>query len=173
MNRAFLFPFVILFFAIDAIAQKNDKHDFRLDVKIPSTWIEKVRRYNYKQNNASILKELEAIIKPRVIYIPAHEENLDKNKPGLLNPIFTDLDGEPGEEMICTLGWDENYPSMAVFKKKADSWHLIYMEDYYMFYSQPDMYIVNNFSKNKTFYFRRVHERGSGIYMLMVIVFLS
>ena len=33
-----------------------------------------------------------------------------------------------------------------------------------MFYSQPDVYVANNFSKNKTVYFRLLYDRGSGIY---------
>lgn len=164
MYRLYPLIFFALFLCVNAFAQKKASTNYAMDIRIPSAWIEKVRRYNYKDNNAAILKEFDNLIKPRSVYVPDFDKDLDKNKSGLLNPIFADLDGEAGEELICILAWDKNYPSMAVFKKTGSNWHLLYLEDYYMFYREPDLYVANNYSKNKTFYLRTVYNRGSGIF---------
>jgi hypothetical protein len=140
------------------------KQGFHTDIFIPSAWIDKVKNYDYKQNNAPLLKEFDSFLKPDSLFVPSFQENLDKTKAGILNPIFTDLDGDGNNELLCTIGWIEEHPSMAVFKKIGADWHLLYLEDYYMFYNSPDMYIANNYAKNKTFYFRRVYQRGSGVY---------
>jgi hypothetical protein len=172
MQRNFIFIILISSF-LSACTQNKDIHkkvrdvskkDYHTAIKIPSTWIEKIRNYNYKQNNAPLLHEFDSFIKPDSLFLPDFEKDLDKGKPGVLNPIFVNLDDDANEELICTIGWDENYPSMAVFKKIGADWQLLYLEDYYMFYSMPDLYVSNSYSINKTFYFRRVYERGSGVY---------
>lgn len=144
--------------------RNRSKMDYHMDVIIPTAWIEKVRNYNHKQNNAPLLREFDSFIKPDSIFIPDYEKDLDKKKPGLLNALFVNLDNDENEELITTLGWNENFPSTAVFKKIGTDWYLLYLENYYMFYSMPDLYVANSYSVNKTFYFRRVYERGSGVY---------
>lgn len=165
MPRIFIVVLLLLSFSARAQNDKKTHPDYQVKIKIPSGWIEKIRHYNYKQNEAApLLRELEGYMKPDSLYIPEYNTQVDKGKGGLLNPIFADVDDEPGGELICLLGWDENYPAMGVFKQIRGAWYLIYLEDFYMFYSMPDLYVANTFSKNKTFYFRRVYVRGSGIY---------
>lgn len=173
MQRFFILIIVVLCCCFSACNKHKDVHqkkrnvskrDYHMDIIIPTAWIEKIRSYNHKQNNAQLLSEFDGFIKPDSILIPAYEKDLDKKQPGLLNALFVNLDNDGSEELITTLGWDENYPSMAVFKKIGSDWHLLYLENYYMFYNMPDLYVANSYSINKTFYFRRVYERGSGVY---------
>jgi hypothetical protein len=164
MYRLYLPAFFVLFFCFNAPAQKKAAASYALDIRIPSSWIEKVRNYDHKQSNAPILKEFEKLIKPHAIYVSDSYIDMDKTVTGFLNPIFANLDGETEDELICTLGWSSEEPSMAVFKKIGEGWRLLYLENYNMFYTDPDMYVANSFSKSKTFYFRMLYNRGSGVY---------
>jgi hypothetical protein len=137
---------------------------YNVHIKIPSAWITKLRHYSYKQSNAALLREFDGFLKPDSLFMPDYNKGLDKNKGGILNPMFTDLDGKPGDELICLLGWDKNYPSMGVFKRIQNTWYLLYLREFYMFYSMPELNVANSYSKNKTFYYRTVYERGSGVY---------
>jgi hypothetical protein len=165
MRRIFiLITLVLAFFSVFSQNKVTPKKDYNTNIKIPSAWIEKIRHYDYKQNNAPLLREFDSFIKPHSLSVPDYEKDIDKSKPGILNPVFVNLDGDTNDELVSIIGWDENYPSMAVFKKTGTDWHLLYLEDFYMFYSMPDLYVANSFSRNKTFYFRRVYQRGSGVY---------
>jgi hypothetical protein len=166
-NLIFLFSFLI--FSCNhhdksAHHTKIKGHGYDVKIEIPDEWIEKIRHYDFKQNNATLIRELESYLKPDSLFIPDYNRDINKKEAGILNPMFTSLDGESTDELVCLIGWDKSYPSMAVFKQIQDTWYLLYLEDFYMFYSQPELYVSNNFSKNKTFYFRRVYERGSGVY---------
>ncbi len=141
--------------------------DFNVRIAIPSAWIEQVRHFGYKHSQANLLlHEFEKFTKPDSLFKPHFDGDVppERKNTGLLNPMFINLDQEPGEEMVCLMGWDANYPSMGVFKKIAGNWYLLYLESFYMFYSGPELYVANSFSANKAFYFRRVNERGSGVY---------
>jgi hypothetical protein len=146
----------------------NRHNDYNVRIAIPSAWIEKVRHFDYKQSSAKLLlHEFEKLTKPDSLFIPTYnddEKGVDKKKTGLLNPMFVNLDQDNGNELICLMGWSGEYPSMAVFKNIGGNWYLLYLEEFYMFYSGPELYTTNSFSANKTFYLRRVNERGSGIY---------
>lgn len=163
-------PLFILIFLFSIFcrshAQKNfgTHKDYNVKIKIPSTWIEKIRRYNYTSNREILIREFERFIKPDSMVNP-HAEHNAEDYGRVLNPMFVDLDGEPGEELICLLGWDVTCPYLSVFKKLQDGWYLLYLESFDMFYSDPDFYVASSYSKNKTFYFRRVYNHGSGIYL--------
>lgn len=171
MSRFFAFIFLITFISNACTntsgkshihSVKKVKDDFNVNIKIPSNWIEKVRHYNYNQDNAALLKEFENIAKP--LFVTDGQEQTDKEREGILNPMFTNLDGESENELICLMGWSEEYPSIGVFKEIQGDWYLLYLEPFYMFYAMPEFAVTNNYSKNKTFYLRRMNEHGSGVY---------
>lgn len=142
---------------------KNKPDDFNVRIKVPDEWIEKLRRFDYSRNTKPIISEFEKIIKPDTIHKP-HARHIDEDYGRMLNPIFADLDGEPGEELVCLLGWDYSFSDLCVFKRTDGNWYLIYMEPIDTFYSAPSLTIAGNFSKNKVFYFRYVNNHGSGVY---------
>jgi len=82
----------------------------------------------------------------------------------VFDPIFSDIDGEAGDELICLLGWDIGCPYLCVFKQQQNGWYLIYFENIHTYYSAPTLSIANNFSKNKVFYYRQVDGHGSDVY---------
>ena len=173
MYRSLILIIFVVSYCLSACTKHKDVHkktrnvskmDYHMDIIVPTGWIEKVRKYDPNQNNAQLLSEFDRFIKPDSIFIPAYDKDLDKKQPGLLNALFVNLDNDESEELIITLGWNKNHPSMAVFKKIGSDWHLLYLEDYYMFYNMPDLSVANSYSVNKTFYFRRVYNRGSGVY---------
>jgi hypothetical protein len=133
------------------------------NVKIPSGWIEKLRHSNYVRKDSSLLYEFEHIVGSGLLNNP-HWQHVDPNYGRVFSALSVDLDGDGNDEMIAFLGWDVDSPSLCVFKQEDGDWYLIYMEQIDTFYSAPTLYVANNFSKNKTFYFRHVYNHGSGIY---------
>jgi hypothetical protein len=130
-------------------------------IKIPTEWIENLHHFNYTQSNTSLLKDFESFIFPDTL---TGSKGYSHDHGGLLNPMFIDLDHDQSEELIGLFGWSENDPMMAVFKLVDTTWYLIYTEPFDMFYTSPELQVVNNFSENKVFYIRWLYERGSGIY---------
>ncbi|SEP42947.1 hypothetical protein [Mucilaginibacter sp. OK283] len=146
------------------IYRDTSRHDdYNVRIAIPTAWIEKVRHFDYTRNIKPLLTQFEGFIKPDSLVNP-HAQHVDEGYGRVFNPIFANLDGEPGDEMICLLGWDITSPYLCVFKQINGNWYLLYLEDIDTFYSSPSLSIADNFSKNKVFYFKRVYEHGSGIF---------
>ena len=141
----------------------KDTANYNVRIKIPSAWIEKVRRYDYKGDNG-LFGDFEKFIAPRSL----KSNNVTEDGPDIarvFNPIFANLDGAATDELICFMGTDETSPYLTVFKKISGSWYLLYLEEIDTFYDIPAVSIAGNFSKNKIFYFDHVDEHGSGIYV--------
>nr|WP_294944556.1 hypothetical protein [uncultured Mucilaginibacter sp.] len=139
----------------------HDNHNVR--IKIANEWIEKIRRFDYSRNTKDLLQEFESFLKPGTIENP-HRKHIDEGYGRVLDPIFVDLDGEPGEELICLLGWDVGSPYLGVFKQIDSEWYLLYLEDIWMFNEGTELSVANNFSKNKVFYCRHLYARGTCTY---------
>jgi hypothetical protein len=140
---------------------QTEMNDHNVRIKVPTDWIEKLRRYDYSGDNTSLLKQFESIIKPDTLpcsFAYSHDNG------GIFSPMFVNLDEDLIEELTLLLGWSENDPSLAVFKKIEGSWYMIYFEPFYMFYRPPELQVANCFSANKTFYIRQLYDRGLGIY---------
>lgn len=132
--------------------------------KIPDSWIEKARHYNYKKSDTAFISEFAALVKPDTLSNPEKGDR-DATYNSIFNIIAADLDGDETDELICLQGWDVYLPYLCVFKHVNDNWYLIYMENVNTFYESPTLYVAGNFSKNKTFYLRRVYDHGSGVYI--------
>lgn len=164
MRRIFsLVIFAIVFSHANAQSQIAVQKNDNVKIKIPSEWIEKIRNYNYSGNNKELISEFESFIKPDTLVNP-HAEHVNKDYGRVLNEVFVDLDGQPGDELAGLIGWDVTSPYLTVFKKEQGNWYLIYMEKIDTFYESPSLSIANSFSPNKTFYLKRVDNHGSGIY---------
>jgi hypothetical protein len=169
MLRILIALLLVFSFSTQAYCIEKNYTRFRVKIKIPTTWIEQAKNYDYKKNCTSLLNELDTYLSPRKIDTSnsgmwGSYWNDCQSKCGYFMPLFADIDEEPGEEMICILGWEEDRPSMGVFKKIANTWYLLYLESFYMWYSMPDLHLFNTYSKNKTFYFRHLYNSGSSIY---------
>jgi len=169
MRRLFAFFLPLLFcftacvkYQNKVVANKRIDSTFNGKIHIPTAWIEKLRKFDYSRNDTVLLRKFESYIKPDTI-IDTHVVH-DSNLGRMLNPIFVDLDGDHGEELICLLGWSTEAPSLGVFKEIEGKWYLLYLENIYTFYNAPSLSVAGNFSKNKTFYLRHVDDHGSGIY---------
>lgn len=152
-----------------AVKEKNIYRDtknpdnYNVRIKIPDAWIEKVRRFNYSRNTQPIIREFESFIKPDTIHNP-HSQHIDEGYGRVLNPMFIDLDGIPGEEMICLIGWDVSSPYLGVFKQINSQWYLLYLENIWVFNAGTELSVANNFAANKVFYCRHLYATGTCIY---------
>lgn len=132
--------------------------------KIPSNWIEKALRFNYKRTDTSLISEFARIIAPDTLYNP-HAEHVDPDYGRVFNAVSVDLDSDQQNELLCLQGWGTENPYLCLFKQVDNNWYLIYKEEIDTFYGSPTLYIANNYSKNKTFYLRRVYDHGSDVYI--------
>ncbi len=166
-----LFPAVLLLLTIFCGCTRHDKNtavkkriaDRYVDIEIPSDWIDKLRAFKYDRNTKDLIGEFEGFLKPDSLINP-HAEHIAEGYGRVLDPLFVDLDGEPGEEMICLLAWDVSSPYLCVFKQYDGNWHLIYLEAIDTLRGTSSLNVANCFSKNKVFYCRYVTNYGSGVY---------
>lgn len=161
MSRHKIIIALVLVLTYTQAFSQSQNQDRNVKIKVPIEWIEKLRQYDYKHSNLTILKEFEEFIKPDSLVGSKESEHEDG---GILNPMSVNLDNEQTEELIGLFGWSESNPTLAVFKLIDNSWYLIYTEPFYSFYYEPELQVANNFSANKTFYIRWLYERGSGVY---------
>lgn len=137
--------------------------------KVPAEWIERVRKYDYKQDNLPLLKDFEQFIKPDTLDCASESPHLGKGiiepgPAGTFTPLFVNLDEEPGEELIGFLRYARCEPMLFVFKMIDNSWYLLYHESIFVHNEESELLVANNPSANKTFYLRALQDRGSGIY---------
>lgn len=132
--------------------------------KIPDSWIKKATQFGYKKSDTLLLSEFAKLIKPDTLFNP-HVMHVDPDYGFIFNSVLVDLDGDNNNELLCLQGWDVYSPYLCVFKQVNSNWYLIYMEMIDTFYSSPTLYVANNYSKNKTFYLRRVYDHGSDVFI--------
>ncbi|MDP4227912.1 MAG: hypothetical protein Q8910_16230 [Bacteroidota bacterium] len=125
-------------------------------IKVSDKFVSEIKAYNYKTNPQDIIAEYYKYLFPDSI--------LECSKNGILTPIEINLDSDSENEIVSIFGWDETKTNFGVFKKINNIWYLVYAEDINMFYTPPELSFINTPSKNKTFYLRQLHERGSGVY---------
>ena len=153
----------------NVVSEKNiyrdpsDHDNYNVRIKVPNEWIEKIRRFDYSRNTKGLLHEFENFIKPDTL-INQGGHHVDPDYGRVIDPIFVNLDGEPGEELICLLAWDIGSPYLGVFKQIKGQWYLLYLEDISMFNEGTELSVANNFSKNKVFYCRHLYGRGTCTY---------
>jgi hypothetical protein len=138
-------------------------------VAVSTAWVEKVRHYDYKQDNLALLKEFEQFVRPDTVGCENESPHLGKGivepRPAAeLTPLFVNLDEEPGEELIGILRYARCTPVFFVFKHIAGSWHLLHHESIFVHNEQPELVVANSPSPNKTFYLRLLQDTGSGIH---------
>jgi len=166
MNRL---PCLIILISVLLVLSCHRTHENNVNInanwkKIPDSWIEKATHFSYKKPDTTLLNEFAKLIKPDTIHNP-HAEHINPDYGFVFSSVHVDLDGDGKDELLCLQGWDVDYPYLCLFKQVNGDWYLIYKEDVETFYSSPTLYVANNFTKNKTFYLRRVYDHGSGVYI--------
>lgn len=161
MNKHKILILIIFFLICGQVFSQTQHSDRNVKIKVPTEWINKLRNYDYKQDNLTLLTQFESFIIPDSL---AGSNAFSQEGGGILNPMFVNLDNDANDELIGLFGWSEEEPTLAVFKMIGKDWYLLYLEPFYMFYNAPELQVANNFSANKTFYIRWLYERGSGIY---------
>jgi hypothetical protein len=146
--------FLIGLFSFGILFAQNGKHDYR--IKVSDKFIYDIESFDYKTNPKTLISEY-------FKYLSLRLSSNDKTK-GILVPIEINLDEDAENEIISIIGWDETQTYLGVFKQIDNTWYIIYTEPINMFYTPPELSIINNPSKNKTFYIRQLNNRGSGIY---------
>jgi len=141
----------------------SDHNNYNVRIKVSNDWIEKVRQFDYSRNTKGLLHEFESFIKPDTLIKP-EGYHVDRDYGRVLNPMFVNLDGEPGEELICLLAWDVGSPYLGLFKQINGQWYLLYLEDVWMFNTGTELSVANNFSKNKVFFCRHLYGTGTCTY---------
>lgn len=153
---------VLLLTALTLAGQTNTRRQATKKIPVPTEWINRVKSYDYKTNNAALIREFEKLIAPDTLEL--HGYGNRGQEGGILNPTITNLDDDGQEEIIALIGWTENLPMLAVFKQIDGQWYLIFTETFHVHYNSPELNIANVPSRNKTFYIRWLYERGSGIF---------
>lgn len=138
-------------------------------VQVPTEWVEKVRHYDYKKDNLSLLKDFEQFIEPDTLDGASESLHLGKGlvepRPASsFTPLFVNLDEEPSEELIGVLRYARCKPMLFVVKMIGSSWYLLHHESIFVHNEEPELLVANSPSANKTFYVRALQESGSGIY---------
>jgi len=165
MRRFFAFLlFSITLNSVHAQVNIDIPKDYNVKIKIPGAWIEKLKHFDYTRKDSMQLIEFKNIIKPDTITNP-HWQHVDEGYGSVFNAMQVNLDGDSTNEILCLLGWDISSPYLSLLKQEQGSWYLIYLEKIDTFYSSPTLYVANCFSRNKTFYLKRVYDHGSGIYI--------
>jgi len=169
MNRACLIVFIPLLFVLSCHSDKDKSNANTQSInkawrKIPDSWINRALRFNYGKVDTTLLHEFANFIKPDTLNNP-HTEHVDPNYGLIFNCMSVDLDGDRQDELVCLAGWDVYSPYLAVLKQVNGVWYLIYKEEIDTFYNSPTIYVANNYSREKTFYLRRVYDHGSGVYI--------
>lgn len=136
--------------------------DNSVDIEIPSGWMEKVRGFKYNRDTRALITDFDGFVRPVIKLAHPEAVHVDEDYGRVLNSMFVDLDGEPGEEMISLIGWDITCPYLCVFKQYDGNWHLIYIEDTDTSYTAATLNVANCFSRNKTFYYRYIASHGTG-----------
>ncbi len=157
---AIIFLIFISFFQSKAQSDTNVK-DRNVIIKVADEWVSKIRNYNTENGNEELIKEFEKYIYPDTLN---GSISFDHEGGGFLTYQLINLDDDTAKELLCLIGWSESYPTMAVLKNVNNTWYLLYTEPFYMFYEDPKIEVAINSSPNKTFYFRWLYERGSGIF---------
>ena len=165
MQRVLLL-FLLLFVLnrLDAQVDTTVHKDYNVKIKVSAEWIEKVRHFDYSKSDKELITAFEGFIKPDTLFNP-HAEHVAEDYGRVFDPLFANLDGESDNELICLLGWDVSSPYLCVFKEENGTWYLIYLENFDTFYGAPTLYVANNYSKYKTFYFRHVDDHGSDVFI--------
>jgi len=139
----------------------NESNGKNIQILIPNSWIERLYDIYSLNNKTELVKDLSDII------FPLKFDELDydlESDNWSINPIFADIDSDLENEILAIFRNNYNDPVLLVFKKIDKKWYLLYLESFYVHYNEPELYIANNYSPNKTFYIRCIHSRGSGIY---------
>lgn len=132
-----------------------------INILFPNSWINKLCNSDNSSNAAEIVTEFIEIIKP----LELDNEEYNYEKEGyFINKILADIDSDREYEILALIGRTRYYPALCVFKKINNKWYLLYLDSFHVHYSQPELYIANSFSLNKTFYIRKLQGRGSGIF---------
>jgi hypothetical protein len=140
--------------------------DNNVKIIMPIEWINKI--FEFDCNN--LANEFVDIIIPYNLMDEEYTKQLEifqneEKMPWYINCMIANIDEEHEPEIIALFGLPmEIYQVLLVFKKLDEDWYLLYYEPFYMHYSPPELYIANNYSKNKTFFVRQLHGRGSGIF---------
>jgi hypothetical protein len=161
-------PVIFILILIMASCNNNKlKNNETINVswkKIPDSWIKRATQFNYKKADTGLLSEFAKLVKPDTLFNP-HTMHVNPDYGFVFNSVRVDLDGDGNDELLCLQGWDVDDPYLCVFKQVNNDWYLIYIEEIATFYNSPILYIANNYSKNKTFYLRRVYDHGSDVYV--------
>jgi hypothetical protein len=164
MYRIYAFILFLIYLNNVNAQEVNIPKDYNVKIKIPDSWIEKLRHFDYTRNDTVQLTEFESFIKPDTLANP-HWQHVDEGYGRVFCSMSINLDGDTTNELLCLMGWDITSPYLTLFKYEHGNWYLIYLEEIDTFYSSPTLYVANCFSRNKTFYLKRVYDHGSGIYI--------
>ncbi len=88
----------------------------------------------------------------------------DGNRP-YINITTINLDEDKEPEHIMFIGQNYANTMFYVIKKNGKEWKIIHSEYIWLHNEAPELHLQNSSLKNRTFYIRYLHERGSGIWM--------
>jgi hypothetical protein len=129
--------------------------------EIPTAWIEKLQKYDYKTSANDLVCEFQTYIAP---------DSLARfEKEAFLSPMFVNLDEDKEMEVLLYIGGEDKAyyysPHFFVLKQIKNKWQVIYQEQYFDAWgAYPSVQVMSNQTISKVFYFSACVERGSDVH---------
>lgn len=128
---------------------------------VDARWLQKALLYDYKSDARPLVKEFAQAHPSEAL---PRDTKLDSE--AYLNIMTVYLDEIPEPEHLLFIGQDQAHTMLYVIARRGEQWTIIFEEYVDMFNEEPELYIINQDSRNKLFYIRMLQERGSGVWLL-------
>ncbi len=147
---------IIAILSLAGAAPGAEKKDPAVDAR----WLERALHYDYESDAGPLVKEFAQAHPSEALSADA---KLDDG--AYLNIMTANLDEDPEPEHLLFIGPDSAHTMLYVISRRGGQWKIIFGEYVDLFNEDPELYIINQHSRNKLFYIRTLYERGSGVWL--------
>lgn len=137
------------------------------NMTVDPAWMERALDYNASENPPAPSELVYEFAKahPSEILPASKGAYTSKDYQPYLNITTINLDEDKEPEHIMFIGQNYANTMFYVIKKIDKEWKIIHNEHLWLHNEAPELHLQNSSLKNRTFYIRYLHVRGSGIWM--------
>lgn len=137
------------------------------DTTVDPIWMERALDYSASGNPSAPSELVYEFAKahPSEVLPASKSVYTSKEYQPYLNITTINLDEDKEPEHIMFIGQNYANTMFYVIKKNGKEWKIIHSEYLWLHNEAPELHLQNSSLKNRTFYIRYLHERGSGIWM--------